>query len=73
VLFSIVSTAFFYIKTTLLEWLVLAFATLLAFVPVLGTELAAVALFAAVYFWQRKRAGAMGQQKADEAVEIAIK
>jgi TRAP-type uncharacterized transport system fused permease subunit len=73
VLFSIVSTAFFYTKTTLLEWLVLAFATLLAFVPVLGTELAAVALFAAVYFWQRKRAGAMGQQKADEAVEIAIK
>jgi hypothetical protein len=55
------------------KFFVLAFATLLAFVPVLGTELAAVALFAAVYFWQRKRAGAMGQQKADEAVEIAIK
>ena len=57
VLFSIVGTAYFYVKTTLVEWLILAFATFLAFVPVLGTELAALALFAAVYFWQRKRAG----------------
>ena len=72
-LFSIVSTAFFYVRTTLLEWLVLAVATVLAFVPVLGTEIAAVALFAAVYFWQRKRAGSTGQQKADEAIETAIK
>lgn len=62
VLFSIVGTAYFYVKTTLVEWLILVFATVLAFVPVLGTELAALALFAAVYLWQRKRAGVLAQQ-----------
>jgi TRAP-type uncharacterized transport system fused permease subunit len=73
VLFSIVSTAYFYIKTTLLEWLVLAFATVLAFVPVLGTELAAVALFAAVYLWQRKRAGVLAKRSAEPSINMAAK
>jgi TRAP transporter 4TM/12TM fusion protein len=73
VLFSIVSTAFFYTRTTLLEWLVLAFATVLAFVPFLGTEVAALALFAAVYFWQRKRGGALTRQSAAQSIEIATK
>jgi TRAP-type uncharacterized transport system fused permease subunit len=73
VLFSIVSTAFFYTRTTLLEWLVLAFATVLAFVPFLGTEVAALALFAAVYFWQRKRGGALTRQSAEQSIEIATK
>ena len=72
VLFSIVSTAYFYIRTTLVEWVILAFATVLAFVPILGTEVAAVALFAAVYLWQRKRAGAAGQ-RSTPAVEIITK
>ena len=58
VLFSIVSTAFFYVRTNAWEWLLLAFATCLAFLPALGTELAAVAIVLAVYFWQRKRANA---------------
>jgi TRAP transporter 4TM/12TM fusion protein len=73
VLFSIVSTAYFYIKTTLLEWLVLAFATVLAFVPVFGTELAAVALFAAVYLWQRKRAGVLAKRSAEPSINMAAK
>ena len=64
VLFSIVGTAYFYVKTTLVEWLILAFASFLAFVPILGTEIAALALFAAVYFWQRKRAGLWPQPSA---------
>ena len=64
VLFSIVGTAYFYVKTTLVEWLILACASFLAFVPILGTEIAALALFAAVYFWQRKRAGLWPQPSA---------
>jgi TRAP transporter 4TM/12TM fusion protein len=56
VLFSIVSTGYFYAKTTLLEWLILAAATLLAFVPSPLTGVAAIAVFALVFFWQRKRA-----------------
>ncbi|MBI1993482.1 MAG: TRAP transporter permease, partial [Deltaproteobacteria bacterium] len=71
VLFSIVGTAYFYVKTTLVEWLILAFASFLAFVPILGTEIAALALFAAVYFWQRKRASALAN--AAQAVENTIK
>jgi TRAP transporter 4TM/12TM fusion protein len=70
VLFSIVSTGFFYVRTTLVEWLVLAFATVLAFVPFLGTEVAALGLFAAVFFWQRKRAAlAYG---ANPSVETSV-
>jgi TRAP transporter 4TM/12TM fusion protein len=57
VLFSIVSTAYFYIKMTLIEWLLLAGATVLAFIPSFTTGIAAVAIFCAVYLWQRKRAG----------------
>jgi TRAP-type uncharacterized transport system fused permease subunit len=70
VLISIVGTAYFYVRTTLLEWLILAFASFLAFIPILGTEIAALALFAAVYLWQRKRVGAIGQRKV---VGIATK
>ena len=73
VLFSIVSTGFFYTKTTLLQWLVLAAATVLAFVPALASGLAAVALFAAVYLWQRKRAGVVARRSADPSVDVATK
>jgi TRAP-type uncharacterized transport system fused permease subunit len=56
VLFSIVSTGYFYARTNLLEWLLLAAATVLAFIPSFTTGTAAVVIFAAVYLWQRKRA-----------------
>ena len=55
VAFSIMSTAFFLTWTTLLEWLALALATALAFMPSIGTDIAAFAIFAAVYLTQRKR------------------
>ena len=71
VLFSIVSTAFFYVRTNAWEWQLLAVATCLAFLPALGTELAAVSIFVAVYFWQRKRANA--SSRAGHATENGTK
>jgi TRAP transporter 4TM/12TM fusion protein len=56
VLFSIVSTAYFYIRTNLVEWLLLAAATVLAFIPNLFSGLAAIVIFTAIFLWQRKRA-----------------
>jgi TRAP transporter 4TM/12TM fusion protein len=58
VAFSILSTGYFLTRTTLVEWLILAVATVLAFIPTLDTDIAAFALFIAVYFWQRKRTAA---------------
>jgi hypothetical protein len=40
----------------LAEWTVLAMATVLAFIPTLGTGMTAVILFVAVFLWQRRRA-----------------
>ena len=54
-LVSIVGTGFFYVRTTLIEWLLLAAAAFLAFIPSLATATGAIAIFAAVYLWQRKR------------------
>ena len=59
VLVSIVGTGFFLVRTTLIEWLLLAAAAVLAFIPSLATGTAAIAIFAAVYLWQRKRASAL--------------
>jgi TRAP transporter 4TM/12TM fusion protein len=59
VAFSICSTGYFLVRTSWLEWLVLAAATVLAFIPTIGTDIAAFALFGAIYFWQRKRAAAV--------------
>ena len=73
VLFSIVSTGYFYARTNLIEWLLLAAATVLAFIPSATTGIAAVALFAAVYLWQRKRAGVVAKRSADPAVDVATK
>lgn len=73
ILFSIVSTGYFYVRISLIEWLLLAAATVLAFIPSLLTGIGAIGIFAAVYVWQRRRAAAMRQHKANEAVEIAIK
>jgi len=58
VLFSIVSTGFFVVRMTLVEFAVLAVATVLAFIPFVSTTLAAVVIFGLVYLWQRRRAGA---------------
>ena len=55
VAFSIMSTAFFLTRTTLVEWLALAFATVLAFMPSIATDVAAFAIFGAVYLTQQKR------------------
>jgi TRAP-type uncharacterized transport system fused permease subunit len=57
VAFSILSTGYFLVRTTLVEWSVLAIATPLAFIPTLETDIAAFALFGAIYLWQRRRAG----------------
>jgi len=71
VLFSIVSTGFFYIRTNIVEWLLLAVATFLAFVPSIASGLSAIGIFAAVFFWQRKRAGALSATQT--RVEITAK
>ena len=71
VLFSIVSTGYFYARTNLLEWLLLAAATVLAFIPSFPTGIAAVVIFGAVYLWQRKRAA--NQSTPATAVEPIVK
>jgi len=71
VLFSIVSTGYFYARMNLLEWLLLAAATVLAFIPSFTTGIAAVIIFGAVYLWQRKRAA--NQITAGSVVEPAAK
>jgi TRAP transporter 4TM/12TM fusion protein len=71
ILFSIVSTAYFHIRTSLIEWLLLAAATVLAFIPSVPTGAAAIAVFVGVYLWQRRRA--MGTLSTAKASEIATK
>jgi TRAP-type uncharacterized transport system fused permease subunit len=56
VLFSIMSTGCFYVRTNFVEWALLALASVLAFVPMIGTAVTAIFLFVAVFFWQRRRA-----------------
>jgi TRAP transporter 4TM/12TM fusion protein len=71
VLFSIVSTGYFYTRTNLLEWLLLAAATVLAFIPSFTTGMAAVLIFGAIYFWQRKRA--RHRVSSGSVIEPAVK
>jgi TRAP transporter 4TM/12TM fusion protein len=71
VAFSILSTAFFLVRMTVLEFILLALATVLAFIPSPATMVAAIAIFAVVYLWQRKRASALAS--ADRPIEIAMK
>ena len=59
VLFSIVSTAYFYVKMTFVEWLLLAGASFLAFIPSWPSVVVAVGIFCAVYLWQRNRASSL--------------
>lgn len=72
VAFSIMSTAYFLVRTNLLEWLVLAAATVLCFIPTLGTDLAGIGLFVLVYLWQRHRL-LKGRQMAPQPVELTGK
>jgi TRAP transporter 4TM/12TM fusion protein len=67
---SILGTAFFLVRMTVLEFAFLALATVLAFIPSLATMTLAIAIFGAVYFWQRKRATISA---TDHQVEIATK
>jgi TRAP-type uncharacterized transport system fused permease subunit len=71
VAFSIISTAFFLVRMTVWEFALLAMATVLAFIPSPATIAAAIAIFAAVYFWQRKRANISARQGTEHRVEIA--
>jgi TRAP transporter 4TM/12TM fusion protein len=59
VLFSIVSTAFFVVRMTVVEFALFAVATVLAFIPFPLPMAAAMAIFAGLYFWQRRRARAL--------------
>jgi TRAP transporter 4TM/12TM fusion protein len=56
VLFSIMSTGCFYVRTNFVEWVLLALASVLAFVPMIGTAATAIFLFVTVFLWQRRRA-----------------
>lgn len=71
VMFSIMSTGYFYIKLNLIEWLLLAAATLLAFVPSFFTTPIAVAIFIAVFVWQRRRSPT--STKPEPLVEMVAK
>jgi len=55
VIFSVTSTAFLAARTTVVEFFVLAAATVLAFLARPEAWAAALVLFAGVYFWQRRR------------------
>ncbi len=68
VAFSILSTAFFATRMTIMEFLVLALATVLTFIPGPATMAAGVVIFSAVYLWQRKRTGMTFKQKAETLV-----
>jgi TRAP transporter 4TM/12TM fusion protein len=66
VTFSILSTAFFVVRMTILEFVLLALATVLAFIPSAATMAAAIVIFAAVYVWQRKRADTATPQPKEQ-------
>ena len=67
--FSILSTAFFLVRMTVLEFILLALATVLAFIPSVATIVAAIAIFAGVYLWQRKRVEGVTQRSTPELGE----
>ncbi len=67
--FSILSTAFFVTRMTIIDFILLALATVLAFIPGPVTMVSGIAIFAAVYFWQRKRAAVAVQQNTEPLVD----
>ncbi len=68
-LFSGVSAAYLVVRTTVVEWLALAAATALAFLPRPEAWAAALLLFAGVFFWQRRRAAGVLPVAEAPAVE----
>lgn len=70
-LVSVVATGYFVVRTTILEWLLLAVAALLAFIPSAGTMISGVIMFAGVYVWQRRRAGGQVPSATEPRVGIA--
>lgn len=70
VAFSILSTAFFLVRMTVFEFILLALATVLAFIPSPATMAVAIAIFVAVYLRQRKRANALIQGNAKQAAKV---
>lgn len=66
VIFSILSTAYFVTRMSVVEFLLLASATVLAFVPSAATVAAGAFLLAVVYLWQRKRLGGAARRLAVE-------
>jgi TRAP transporter 4TM/12TM fusion protein len=64
VLFSILSTAFFIVRMTVVEFGLFALATVLAFIPFPLPMAAAIALFAVLFVWQRRRARALPGARA---------
>ncbi len=71
VLVSIVGTGYFLVRTTFLEWLLLAVAALLAFIPYATTMISALVIFAGIYVWQCKRASTLPRQTTEPPVRIA--
>jgi TRAP-type uncharacterized transport system fused permease subunit len=67
------STGFFYVKMNLIEWLLLAAATVLAFIPNLATGIAAIVIFSAVFVSQRKRVASQIPGQAGVIAESARK
>jgi TRAP transporter 4TM/12TM fusion protein len=51
--FSAISMGYLVRRTTWWEWLIFAFGTFLCFFPNIPTDLAGIAIVAAVWFWQR--------------------
>jgi TRAP transporter 4TM/12TM fusion protein len=71
VTFSILSTAYFVVRMKIFEFIVLALATVLAFIPSPLTIAAAIMIFIAVYFLQQRRVGAVARPGVDKEVKVA--
>jgi TRAP transporter 4TM/12TM fusion protein len=71
VLFSILSTGFFVVRMTGVEFALLALATVLAFIPFPLPMAAGIAVFAAIYVWQRKRARGLPRPAAAGAPGVS--
>ena len=72
VTFSILSTAFFVVRMTIVEFILLALGTVLAFIPSPLTIAGGIAIYTAIYFWQRRRASLLGQ-RTDSSVGTVVK
>ena len=73
IIFSLVAIGFVVTMLRRLPDNQIGLITALAFIPSATTGIAAVALFAAVYLWQRKRAGVVAKRSVDPTVDVATK